>query len=117
MLFDWPEPTAYLAVLAKDVQETFLCIFYSIFTMKKCNSPLKRKGFIIKPAHVSGLPRPGIGAEGLGACPTGDVSSVGKDRPIDAWWPQERERLENALRRLGAPPKPIGLTRRRLSYR
>jgi len=48
-VFDWPEPKAYLAVLMKDVQETFLCIFYSIFMMKKCNSASKREGFVIIP--------------------------------------------------------------------
>ena len=59
-VFDWPEPTAYLAAITKDVQETFLYIFYSIFMMKKCNFPPKRKEFIMRPHTFLGGHGPGI---------------------------------------------------------
>jgi hypothetical protein len=48
-VFDWPEPTPYLAGRTEKFQETFLCIFCSIFMMKKCNSASKKEGFVIIP--------------------------------------------------------------------
>jgi hypothetical protein len=39
----------YLAGRAEKFQETFLCIFCSIFMMKKCNSASKRDEFVIIP--------------------------------------------------------------------
>ena len=39
----------YLGGRTEKFQETFLCIFCSIFMMKKCNSASKREGFVIIP--------------------------------------------------------------------